>query len=175
MSSAITFTEADIDLIVAIFKQLEISTIGKKVLQDELGLNSVKVTAQRLSRFKIKLASAQGYGAPPQAPKPLEKRQAGKKLVKTEDGDDDSTGGGASEGSIDWRFEKQCAFVAVCATFKDLRVREIRAQHLNEIDKYISETYTCEEDSSSLRCLRDGILKKSNFDLNGAKFEREVL
>lgn len=75
MSPAITFTEADTALIVAIINQLEVGKINKKKLQADLGLASIKTAESRLTRFKAKLAKADGQIPTTEFPKEKEPNQ----------------------------------------------------------------------------------------------------
>ncbi|KUJ06384.1 uncharacterized protein LY89DRAFT_692509 [Mollisia scopiformis] len=61
----LTFTEAEIELMVAIINQVGAGGINGKKLQQDLGLSSLSTTTVRLSRFRAKLAKASaGEGTP---------------------------------------------------------------------------------------------------------------
>jgi len=76
MSQAITFTEADQALMIAIINQLGISKIDRKQLQLDLGLTSIGTADARLSRFKAKLAKAKAEGEGEISPAPAKAKRA---------------------------------------------------------------------------------------------------
>ncbi|TVY47405.1 hypothetical protein LOCC1_G001813 [Lachnellula occidentalis] len=79
MSQAITFTEADQALMVAIINQLGTGKIDRKQLQLDLGLSSIGTADARLSRFKAKLAKAKGDAENSPAPAKAKRASPAKK------------------------------------------------------------------------------------------------
>ncbi|KAF4624400.1 hypothetical protein G7Y89_g13772 [Cudoniella acicularis] len=108
MSPAITFTEADHALMVAIINQLGVGKIDKRRLQLDLGLASIKTAESRLFRFKAKLANGKGENPPSPAkakrvsPKKRKLDESDEEDMKIEAEDHDSHfGDGMSSSTLD--------------------------------------------------------------------------
>lgn len=73
-----SFTDADIELMVAIFNQIGDAKIDNKRLQRDLNIQGASTTSVRLSRFRAKLAkaSAEKDGSPSKVEKSPKKRPA---------------------------------------------------------------------------------------------------
>ncbi|TVY87857.1 hypothetical protein LAWI1_G006911 [Lachnellula willkommii] len=124
MSQAITFTEADQALMVAIISQLGIGKIDRKQLQLDLGLSSIGTADARLSRFKAKLAKAKGETSPA-APKPKRASPKKRKVEDTEDVDDRFEDDKSMVAAVDTPTRKGSARVA--------RVRPVK-EEMDEVD-----------------------------------------
>lgn len=90
MTLAITFTEADTELMVVIISQLGVGKIDMKRLQQDLNLKGGSTASVRLSRFRAKLAKATEQGS---VASPLKDKQASpdkRKAAKDDENEEDT-------------------------------------------------------------------------------------